>query len=461
VKNLLWTLLTNDPKTSRDAQDNRYFARAIAIAGDLLRPDIPPNPNEPPPPAMMRVSPVCSSSIPIQPGSWASIYGTSLSKDTATWNGDFPTSLAGVSVTVDNKPAYLWYVSPAQINFQAPDGAATGPVTVAVTTALGRSTANVTLAQVSPCFSVLGDGKHAAAIIPTPGGTGAYGGGTYDLAGPPGAFAFRTRPVKQGETLILYGVGFGPTNPPVPAGQAFSGAAPTVNPVSITIGGAKADVAFAGITAAGLYQFNITVPNVVGGDLPLRASVGGVQTPAGPLVTVLPPPVTLLDHVTSDSNGTSGGCHTPRLISVYSADAGYVYLYFAVNGAATGDTVHADFYRPDGTLHQSVKFGSLGAVGSQGFVCFSGTIAISGTPVPGVAQAAGFPGQWTIRTFWNRSGDAELFDLNFVITPAASTTAPGMDNRTTADSSVAPTRPIVRPAPPKARFWRIVGEHQF
>ena len=104
---------------------------------------------------------------------------------------------------------------------------------------------------------------------------------------PTGAFSFNTRPVKAGETLILYGVGFGPTTPPVPAGQPYSGAAATNTPVTITIGGMQANVVFAGITEAGLYQFNLTVPpNAVSGDQTLQASVNGVQTPAGPVVTV-------------------------------------------------------------------------------------------------------------------------------------------------------------------------------
>ena len=42
----------------------------------------------------------------IQPGEWVSIYGTNLASETATWTGNFPTSLGGTSVTIDGKPAY-------------------------------------------------------------------------------------------------------------------------------------------------------------------------------------------------------------------------------------------------------------------------------------------------------------------------------------------------------------------
>jgi len=56
--------------------------------------------------------------------------------------------------------------------------------------------------------------------------------------------------------------------------------------VNITIGSAQASVAFAGITQAGLYQFNLTVPTSSTGDQPLQATVNGVKTPVGPVVTV-------------------------------------------------------------------------------------------------------------------------------------------------------------------------------
>ena len=73
----------------------------------------------------------------------------------------------------------------------------------------------------------------------------------------------------------------------VAAGQPFSGAARTNSPVTVTIGGVSAPIAFAGIPEAGLYQLNLTVPaNTGSGDQALRATVNGVQTPPGPVVTV-------------------------------------------------------------------------------------------------------------------------------------------------------------------------------
>ncbi len=237
-------------------------------------------------PAISTIAPIYSSAAVVQPGSWVSIFGSNLASGTSIWNGDFPKTLGGTSVLIDGRLAYLWFVSPTQINLQVPDDATTGPVSVAVTTASGTATSTVTMAQFGPSFSLLGDGKHVAAEIATPNGTGAYGGGIYDLVGPANTFSFNTRPVHAGETLTLFGVGFGPTNPVVPAGQLYASAAPSSNHVTVTIGGVPAVIGFTGIIGAGLYQLNVTVPVTGSGDQPLVATVGGVQTPIGPVVTV-------------------------------------------------------------------------------------------------------------------------------------------------------------------------------
>jgi uncharacterized protein (TIGR03437 family) len=268
-------------------------AVAVGPGGNLYVADADNNrirlltPGTPPVVSRGGVVPVYSPVPVIQPGSWVSIYGSNLASGTAIWNGDFPMSLGGTSVSIENKPAFLWYVSPTQINLQVPDDTVTGPVNVTVTTASGTATSTVTLAAYGPSFSPLGDAKHAVGEIATPTGTGAYGNGTYDVLGPSNTFSYSTRPVKAGETLVLYGVGFGPTSPRVPAGQPFTGSAPTTSPVTVTIGGAPANVVYSGITMAGLYQINLIVPPGTGsGDQALVATVNGVQTPAGPVVTV-------------------------------------------------------------------------------------------------------------------------------------------------------------------------------
>lgn len=224
------------------------------------------------------VVPAGSSATSIESGSWVSIYGTNLAGCTALWNGDFPTSLGGTSVTLDSKPGYLWFVSPGQINVQAPDDTTAGPISVIVKTAGGSASSTVTLAQYAPAFSLF-SGKYPAAIV-----SNASGG--YDAIGPSGAFPFPSRPVKAGETVTLFGGGFGPTNPAVASGKGFANAAPCVTTPQVTIGGMQATVTFAGIVGAGLYQLNVIVPAAGSGDQLLRATVGGASTQSNIFLTI-------------------------------------------------------------------------------------------------------------------------------------------------------------------------------
>jgi uncharacterized protein (TIGR03437 family) len=233
------------------------------------------------------IVPASGSSTTIQPGSWVSIFGANLASTTAVWSGNFPTALGGVSVTINGKSAYLAYVSPTQINLQAPDDTTRGPVNVTVANAGGSSTSTVTLGQFGPSFLLL-DNTHVAGIILRSDGSGAYGGGSYDIVGPTGtSLGYKTVAAKQGDVVELFAVGFGPTSPAVLAGQAFSGAAPAVNPVSLAIGGTVATPLFAGMNSAGLYQINVIVPAGLGsGDRPLAGIVGGAQSQSGVVVSL-------------------------------------------------------------------------------------------------------------------------------------------------------------------------------
>lgn len=184
-------------------------------------------------------------------------------------------------MTIDGKSAYLSYVSATQINLQAPNDPATGSVQVIVTTASGSVTSTVTLAQIAPSFLLL-DGKHVAGIILRSNGSGAYGGGSYDIIGPTGkSLGYPTVAAKAGDVVELYATGLGPTTPSVLPGQAYSGAAPTNSAVNLLINNVSVTPAFAGLSGAGLYQINLTVPAGLGpGDVPLVAATGGVQTPS-------------------------------------------------------------------------------------------------------------------------------------------------------------------------------------
>jgi uncharacterized protein (TIGR03437 family) len=191
-------------------------------------------------------------------------------------NGALPTSLQGVSVSVNGLPAYVDYVSPTQINALAPDDDTLGPVQVQVTAAGVAS--NIVTAQkglFAPAFLTF-DGTHVAALH-----------ADYSLIGAPNLLPGAvTTPARPGEIILLYGVGFGPANPPQPSGQLVTAAVPLAYPVQITIGGVAVSVAYAGLTGSGLYQFNVTVPSLADGDAAVVATLGGVATQTGVSITV-------------------------------------------------------------------------------------------------------------------------------------------------------------------------------
>jgi uncharacterized protein (TIGR03437 family) len=215
-----------------------------------------------------------------QPGfaaaTWVSVFGTNLSQLTYTWqasdfvNGMLPTTLQGVSVTINGQPAYVEYISPTQINVLAPDDATVGNVQVQVTTA--QQTSNSVTApkqQFAPAFFTIDGGAYVAAVH-----------ANHTLVD-------KAQPAAPGETIVLYGTGFGPANPPVPTAQLVS--APTVlaNSVQIAIGGVDAVVVYAGLVEAGLYQFNVTVPaSLPAVDASVVAIVGGVQSQTGVAITI-------------------------------------------------------------------------------------------------------------------------------------------------------------------------------
>jgi uncharacterized protein (TIGR03437 family) len=101
-----------------------------------------------------------------------------------------------------------------------------------------------------------------------------------------------TTPANPGDVVILWGTGFGPTNPSVPAGQKVTGAPAVQTAPVITVGGLPAQVLGAVLSPGflGLYQIAITVPASVqkGADVAVSASVNGVNSPDGVFLTIAP-----------------------------------------------------------------------------------------------------------------------------------------------------------------------------
>lgn len=218
-----------------------------------------------------------SGAAGIAPGSWVSVYGSNFATEarallnTDLVNNVIPTTLAGVSVQINGKAAFMQYVSPQQINVLAPDDSSSGSVSVTVTNSVATSSAvTATIQPILPGLSTVSGYVRAVrypdgAII---NGTGAAETGYVVSAA-----------VGQGDVVSLYGTGFGPTNSTVPTGTVFTGQYPTTNPVTVTIGGVTAEVLWAGLTGAGLYQINVRIPAALAdGDHAVVATTSSLST---------------------------------------------------------------------------------------------------------------------------------------------------------------------------------------
>ncbi len=228
------------------------------------------------------------------PGSWIEIYGSNLAPagDSRTWNGsDFsginaPNQLDGTTVTIGGVPAYVSYISPGQVNAEVPAGVGTGPQPVTVSTGNGTSAAaSITVSPLQPALLALpawnvGGNQYVTATF-TDGQT---------FVGPVGAFAGVTsRPAKPGETIVLYGIGFGPVGSGVQFGQVVQQLNNLVTPVQFQLGGSAAALTYYGLGPGevGLYQFNLVVPPIAPGNaVPLTFTLG-TQTGAQTLVTAI------------------------------------------------------------------------------------------------------------------------------------------------------------------------------
>jgi len=228
---------------------------------------------------------------PFDTGSWVTITGQNLASDTRIWQAsDFvglgnglPVSLDGVHVTINGKPAAVYYISPTQLNVQAPQDATLGSVPVVVTNSLGQSNSmNATLRQYAPGFFLLSQPGTPSPTAPIYVAA-VHSDGTVVVPANYYGSTVSTRAARSGEVLLIYGTGFGPTNPAVPAGFLVSGASPLADPslLTITIGGQPATVQFAGLVAAGEYQFNVVVPTLSNGDQPIVATIGGATSQTG------------------------------------------------------------------------------------------------------------------------------------------------------------------------------------
>ena len=224
----------------------------------------------------------------IAPNTWVEIKGLNLGPagDSRIWgdsdfaNNQLPQQLDGVSVMVNGKAAYVYYISPTQINILTPPDAMSGPVQIQLVN--NGVASNLFVVQAAAQSLSFFDFVSSAGLLYVYG-RHADGG----IIGPASLYPGLTTPAKPGETIFVAGTGFGNTDVPIVSGALTqSGMLPQPWPV-VAVGGIPAQVTFAGLAAVGTYQFNFQIPpNAPDGDLLLTATYNGLSIEPRLLITI-------------------------------------------------------------------------------------------------------------------------------------------------------------------------------
>jgi len=192
-----------------------------------------------------------------------------LASATIPAKGTLATTLANTTVTINGTPAPIVYASASQTSVMVPYEIA------------GATTANIVVTygnQTTASFSV-------PVVASAPGlfTSSTSGSGEVVAFNADGTVNSATNPASAGQVVVLFGTGEGMTDPVLPDGQVVSDILATpLAPVSVTIGGQPAQVAYAGSgpgLLTGILQVEVIVPKGAGtGAVPVVLTVGLVSS---------------------------------------------------------------------------------------------------------------------------------------------------------------------------------------
>jgi uncharacterized protein (TIGR03437 family) len=225
-------------------------------------------------------------SVPLAPGSLATLFGNGLAGDKATASAPWPGSLMNRQIVInDELPAPAYYVGPGQVNFQMPSNAPLGSARIAVRLAdTGELVAGgkLVIAAAAPgIFTANQTGIGQAAAVNQDG----------TLNGP-------NNPAPVGSTILLFGTGQGQVSPAVQDGTAApvsplspTVAVPTSNGTTclnsqpsmcVAIASGFGNVGYSGLAPGnvGLWQINVTVPQgtPTGSAVAVRVVINGTPS---------------------------------------------------------------------------------------------------------------------------------------------------------------------------------------
>jgi len=273
----LWSLYFGNGANGGD-KDTLYFTAGPGGQKHGILGSIQANPNV----SASAITNAAQAAGGIAPNTFVTIKGTNLAATKRSIgagdiaNSLLPNSVDGVTAMVNGQPASIAYISPVQINLvTAMELPTSGSVTVTVSNnSLTSATVNVSAQLVAPALFV--NGAYAAAL---------HANNT--VVGPTTLVPNNSTPAAPGETIVLFGTGFGVTNPAAVSGGVVSTPTPLLLTPAILFDNLPGKVVFAGLIATGVYQFNVVVPSgLPDGDVPVVASTAGYSSPALVLTSI-------------------------------------------------------------------------------------------------------------------------------------------------------------------------------
>ncbi len=198
----------------------------------------------------------------LSPGDVVQVFGSNLAAaPESTVNVPLVTAFKGTELRIGGVDAPLYFVSGGQLTAQIPAELAANRQYTVIGIVNGGLTLpdTVDLAPVAPGIAVFGDGsviaQHADFSLVT-----------------------TQNPAHRGETLVMYLVGMGATNPAVASGQPAPVAEPFARALAVptvAIDNLPSQIGYAGMTpgGVGLFQINFTVPANARTGVPLNVVV--------------------------------------------------------------------------------------------------------------------------------------------------------------------------------------------
>jgi uncharacterized protein (TIGR03437 family) len=232
----------------------------------------------------------------IAPGAWITISGVAMADTETNWSpaagNPLPSTLGGVSVTVNDTPAALSHVNATSVTMLVP-GSITGEGAKIVIQRNGISGIPVwvPITPVLPAIYSVAD-PNASPTQYYASVTTAGVGMRLSVVNPKGAInsavdARAVRGVYPGESIDIYATGLGITTPDFPTDRLMTSGRTVAGTVSVHFGAAIATPDSAMLVEPGIYQVRVRVPSMLApGMVPLALDVNGLASTATVLIKV-------------------------------------------------------------------------------------------------------------------------------------------------------------------------------